>query len=185
MNNNTNTRTKDLVTASMLIALSIIFSRFFNVPISEGLRLSFGQIPIIIAGVLLGPLWGFAVGIVSDITGYIINPMGAFMPGITLNAGLIGLIPGLMCKYILKNKTKLALVISIVINCLIVNGVFTTFWISLAYSSKNFLGWFLFRLPTELIMTVVYCGICLLLVHYLKKALFPNALTPSEELDKL
>ena len=85
--------TRDLVLASLFIALSIVFARLFSIRISEGLRLSFGQTPIILAGILLGPVWGLIVGALADVVGFAVAPMGAYIPGLTLTSALVGLIP--------------------------------------------------------------------------------------------
>ena len=44
---------------------------------------------------LFGPLWALAVGAVSDLIGATLFPFGAFFPGFTVTAGLVGLIYGL------------------------------------------------------------------------------------------
>ena len=66
-------------------------------------RLSFGEIPIMLAGILFGPFAGALTGIAADLLGYMINSAGlAYFPGFTLSAALIGFIPGLL----LKNSEK-------------------------------------------------------------------------------
>src|SRR5690554_5360165 len=85
----------------LLTAVSIVLTRVFGVvlPIAGAgaLRLSFGEIPIILAGMLFGPGAGALTGLAADLIGYLINSHGgAFFPGFTLSAVLTGLIPGLL-----------------------------------------------------------------------------------------
>ena len=50
------------------------------------------------SGVLWGPAAGFFVGAVADIVGYVISPMGAYLPQITLTTALAGALPALVLK---------------------------------------------------------------------------------------
>jgi len=172
-----------LVMAAMFVTLSIVFARMFSIRVSEGLRLSFGQTPIILAGILLGPWWGLIVGVLADITGFMVAPMGAYIPGLTLTSGLIGLIPGLIYKYVIKKNVTWALIVSIAIDMLIVNGLLATFFLALVYSKRTFEAWLIARMPVELVMIVVQVVVCLILAKSLQPVLYSRqsaALPPSE-----
>jgi ECF transporter S component (folate family) len=86
-----------LTLCALLVAMSIVFSRVFT--ISTGfVRFNLGALPVVLAGVLLGPGGGFAAGAIADIlggvlAGYAINPI------ITLGAAVVGLVPGLVWRY--------------------------------------------------------------------------------------
>jgi len=90
--------THKLVTLGLLVSLNVILSRFASVRISiggvEGIRIGLGNFPIVFAGLLYGAAGGGMVGAVGDIVGFILNPMGVYMPHFTLNAALMGIIPG-------------------------------------------------------------------------------------------
>ncbi|HOC09907.1 MAG TPA: folate family ECF transporter S component [Bacillota bacterium] len=92
--------TKQLVFMALLISVSVILSRIASLRIAfagvEGIRIGFGDLPVILAGMTFGPLSGGIVGALSDLTGYFINPMGAYMPHFTLVKALSGIIPGIM-----------------------------------------------------------------------------------------
>ena len=102
--------THKLVYASILIALSIILTRVLSFRMAiggvEGIRIGFGGLPIVFAGIALGPLAGGIVGAVSDVLGYFINPMGAYMPHFTLTSFLTGFIPGLLIFYFFKSNKR-------------------------------------------------------------------------------
>jgi len=69
------------------------------------LKINFSTIPIMLSGILFGPIAGFMTGGVADVIGYIINPQGGpFFPGFTLSTALTGMIPGLVYKLITKYK---------------------------------------------------------------------------------
>jgi len=63
------------------------------------LRLSFGEVPIILAGLLFGPAAGGAVGALADLIGYPINPFGGpYFPPLTLTSALHGILPPLIIR---------------------------------------------------------------------------------------
>lgn len=102
--------TKALVTISLLTSMSIILARVMGiiVPIAgfPALKINFSTIPIVLSGILFGPVAGFMTGGVADVIGYLINPQGgAFFPGFTLSTALTGMIPGLIYKIINKKES--------------------------------------------------------------------------------
>jgi len=80
-----------------LIALSIILTRIASLRIAiggvEGIRIGLGKLPIILGGIIFGPLSGGLIGAFSDLLGYFINPIGVYMPHFTLTSALTGIIP--------------------------------------------------------------------------------------------
>jgi len=100
--------TRKLVFLSLLVALSIVLTRLgsFRIPVGgvEAIRIGFGGLPIIFAGIFFGPLAGGVVGVISDLVGYFITPLGPYMPHFTLTSALTGVIPGLVIFYIFREK---------------------------------------------------------------------------------
>ncbi len=134
-----NTRT--LVYAGFLTAISIVLTRFLAVMVPLAglptLRLSFGEIPLMISGLLFGPIVGGISGLAADLIGVMINLQGpSIHPGFTLSSILWGLIPGLYGIY-LKTRTKEANPFSIrnvtiiVSICIILISLgLNTYWLS-------------------------------------------------------
>ena len=85
-------KTRTLVLSALLAALSILCGKYFA--FNTGfLRISFENLPVILAGILFGPMTGAAVGAVADLLGcvmlgYSINPI------ITVGAASIGFVAG-------------------------------------------------------------------------------------------
>jgi len=83
-----------------MAALSVVLTRFASVRIAvagiEGIRLGLGTLPNILAGIVLGPAYGALSGAAADIVGFMLSPMGGYMPHFTLTAALSGAIPGLV-----------------------------------------------------------------------------------------
>ena len=93
---------------SFLIALSIILTRFASLRIAiggvEGIRIGLGKLPIILGGIIFGPWAGGLIGALSDLLGYFINPMGAYIPHFTLTTALAGMIPATILILIRKKN---------------------------------------------------------------------------------
>ncbi len=91
--------TQNLVIQALLISLCVVLTRFASVRLAfggvEGIRIGLGALPLIMAGVFFGPVSGAVVGATADIVGYILSPLGPYMPHFTLTAALQGFIPGL------------------------------------------------------------------------------------------
>ena len=76
------TRTKLVVNCGLLIAISIVLKILFEMYIPLGgfpsLRINLTSLPIMLSGILLGPLAGFIVGFISDLLCFFIKPGGPF-----------------------------------------------------------------------------------------------------------
>ena len=114
--------TKSLVGASLLTAIRIVLTRMFSimVPLAglPALRIEFGMVPLILTGILYGPFLGGLAGIIADLIGVMINPMGAYFPGFTISSMLWGAIPGVLYLGIRRNRLR--------INYNIINGAVIT-----------------------------------------------------------
>ncbi|MBQ4464354.1 MAG: folate family ECF transporter S component [Oscillospiraceae bacterium] len=100
-----------MIVTALLIALSIVFGKLLAFNIGP-LRISFENLPILMAGILFGPLIGLVTGVAADIigcliVGYAINPL------ITLGAALIGLTAGLMYRLPLLRNLNARLVCAV------------------------------------------------------------------------
>lgn len=92
-----------IIALSMLTAISIICGKYLAIRGGDVMRFSLENMPIILAGMVFGPVAGGLVGAVADLigcimVGYTINPI------VTLGATAIGLISGGMPMLLKKTK---------------------------------------------------------------------------------
>lgn len=161
--------TKILVRAGLLVALSIILTRFFSIMPTPQLRIGFGQIPILLSGFLYGPVVGACVGAIADIVGVSLMPQGTIHLGFTLSSMLTGLIPGLIRNYIIdKKNTKLLLHLSIgcVLVTLICHIGLNTLWLTQLFGKG-----FLTLLPARALKSFIELVINIFIIRILYVAL--------------
>ena len=117
---------KVLIISALLVALSVILGRFasIRIPIGgvEALRIGFGTFPIILAGFLYGPWVGGIVGALSNILGFILIPVGGFMPHFVVVSALGGVFPILFFRLFGSSWTYWGLLLAIGLS-LGINGI--------------------------------------------------------------
>ncbi len=157
--------TQQIATIALLAALSVV-ARFYSFLImGDSIRIALDHIPILLSGVLLGPIAGVITGIISDITGVLVFPVGGFFPGFLLSYALIGLIPGLFFKNVNINNIslkKLALVF--IITDLLVSLILNTYWLSILVG-EAYLG----LLPPRIIARMIIVPIHIFFIYNLLK----------------
>ena len=87
--------TRRLVTMALLAALSVILARILGIQPLPYLRLSFEDMPIILAGLLFGPVAGALTGVAADLAGGLLSPYG-INPVFTVGPMAMGLCAGLL-----------------------------------------------------------------------------------------
>lgn len=95
-----------IVMSGLLVAMSIVLGKFLAFNIGTSIRISFENIPVLMAGIFFGSAVGGAVGLCADLIGCIIAGY-AINPVITLGAFSIGFTSGLIAHSVFKKKHKL------------------------------------------------------------------------------
>lgn len=145
--------TQNLVMMAALIAMQIILARFLSIQASDTLRISFESIPVILAGMWLGPIPGAIVAVIADFLGTILSGYGTWFPPLVLGPLAVGVLSGVSTKYIFRsplaetkdtwkvaaiavvvgilNSFVFGLVGSTLYSCIMVKQDTTIFWILL------------------------------------------------------
>ena len=159
-----------LCLAALLAAMSLILGKFLQIPtpFAEFVRISFENLPVILAGLVLGPLAGAMTGAVADLVGclaygYSINPL------ITLGAASAGLVAGVVGWALSHTPLLLRLSLSAVAAHLVGSVGIKTAGIAAWYLSKYDLGYFeltLWRLLNYTIIAVLEIAILYALLRH-------------------
>lgn len=144
--------TKVMVLCALLAAMSIVLGKFVNISIGDSIRISFENLPIIMASIFFGPIAGAVTGASADIVGcflkgYSINPF------ITLGAVCIGFFPGLLYRSYAKGKEFTKLLTSVmsahVVGSMIVKSIGL---MAVYHTPMKVIAW---RVPIYIIIGIV------------------------------
>lgn len=145
-----------IVTIGLLLAAAVVLDGFGSIRIGEYLKINFTFLPLSMVGLLFGAVPGLFAGILVDIIGYIVNPVGMFIPWLALITGLEGLIYGIVLYNIKTGKTVktiLRIVAARLIVCLVCNLTLNTLALySCGFiAGESFGALFLARIATNVI----------------------------------
>ena len=144
---------------ALLIALEIILSRFLSLS-AWNIKIGFSFVPVVIAAILLGPVYAGIVGALADFVGAVLFPIGAYFPGFTLTAFLTGMVYGL---FLYKRQSLPRILGAVAVNQFILSLLLNTLWISVLYGSP-FGPLLVTRLVQSAILTVVQIVVIELIV---------------------
>ena len=107
---------KRLTTTAMLVAISVVIGFFCKTYLNfgEGLfRITFENLPIIMSGIIMGPLTGGVVGFLSDMISYFLSPQ-SYPPNliVTLGATMVGVVAGGVSKFVIKKRGSVQIIVS-------------------------------------------------------------------------
>ena len=181
--------TRNLILMAALIAMQIILARFLSIQASDILRISFESVPIVLAGMWLGPLSGAIVALIADILGTVLSGYGIWFPPIALGPVLVGVISGLSTKYVFHSdlsstreswKVVVTVLVAGIVNSFLVGTVTTTMYSIIVMGNTNafsVLLWtnFLGRLTTKPVTILVNA----LLVAVVNRAVYRPVIRPT------
>ncbi len=162
--------TRALCFAAMLAAMSLVLGKFLQIPnpFQEIIRISFENLPIILAGMTMGPLVGALTGVVADLLGcalygYAVNPI------ITLGGAAVGLIAGILSNYVIRRPLILRVIVSVTLAHLIGSVFVKSLGLAAWYLSSYSMGFWelvLWRALTYAIIAVAEGTILYLLLRH-------------------
>lgn len=157
-------RTSVLVTAGLLVAMSVILG-WFKVPVTNLIEIRFQMLPIAVGGMLFGPAVGGIMGGMEDVLSYLIRPTGPFFPGFSISAAAGGIIFGLMLQ---KKQTVFRIFLTEAVYTAVVSILLNNVWLSILYGNA-FLPVMLARLPQSLLMIPINTILLSVVIRTVKK----------------
>lgn len=146
--------TKKMVITALLIAVEVILSRFCSIatPIA---KIGFAFLPIVAVAMMYGPIYAGIAGASADFIGAILFPIGAYFPGFTFTAFLVGITYGLFLYQ--KPKGIVRITIMVLVVSLFLHLGLNTVWIWII-TGKGF--WAI--LPTRILQTGIMTPVIVL-----------------------
>ena len=165
---------RTMTATAMLTAMSVVIGIFCKSFLNFGgglFRVTFENLPVLIVGILFGPLAGALAGAATDIISYLLSPqVYPINLLVTLGATSIGLVAGLISRYIVKRPGYFRIVLSCaaahVVGSMILKPI----------GLYAFYGWaILWRVPLYLlIMPAEILLICLMYRNKAVRSLFDD-----------
>lgn len=137
-----NVMLQKLVLGASLTAVSVVIDAFFKVVLNvQNFGLPFYAIPLIIGGIILGPLYGGIMGFVGDAIGIFMTG-GTYLPLFVISAILWGFIPGLVLH---KKFSAINLAWVVVLTYLLASTA-NTFAMLFYWPREATFAWFILRM---------------------------------------
>lgn len=137
-----NVQIQKLVLAASLTAVSVVIDAFFRIILNiQGFGLPFYAIPLIIGGIILGPLYGGIMGFVGDALGVFMTG-GTYLPFFVIAAILWGVVPGI---FLYKKYSTLRLAMVLVITYLLASTS-NTIAMLIYWPREVTVAWFILRM---------------------------------------
>ncbi len=110
------TSVRALTLSAMLIAMSVVIGIFCKSVLNFGgglFRVTFENLPIILSGIIYGPVMGCTVGVLSDLISYLLSGQAyPLNPIVTVGAGVIGLTAGVVAKLIVRRRGTARIIVA-------------------------------------------------------------------------
>ena len=147
-------KTKNLVLTALFIALGIVLPIAFHVVPNGGVLFSPMHIPVLICGLVTGPIEGLICGIVTPALSSVLTgmPPAPRLPGMMVELAVYGLVGGLMMRLLKDNKNFGKIYLALIVTMLcgrIAGGLVNALILNAGnYTLKMWLtGYFLNGLP--------------------------------------
>ena len=173
---------RNVAMMAALIAMQIILARFLSIQASDTLRVSFESIPVILAGMWLGPVSGALVALIADILGTIISGYGVWFPPIALGPVTVAVLSGLSTKYIFKSdltaardtwKVLVTVIVAGILNSFVIGTVTTSLYsIIVMGNTKAFGALLVYNLGQRLVSKPLTIAVDAVLTVIVNKAVY-------------
>ena len=149
MQRKTLSATRNIAYCAMLTALSVVFARLLGLMPAESVRFSIEAVPIFLAGMLFGPVWGGCVGFAADFIGCLFSPFG-YNPIFCIPPILYGVFAGLLRPFLRKQvaiwRVAIAFLLPVVLGSLLYQSAALAY---MYYKDGPFLQGFIYYLTTR------------------------------------
>ncbi|MBQ8088589.1 MAG: folate family ECF transporter S component [Clostridia bacterium] len=129
--------TRTLACMAMMAAISVVLARFIIPMPNAFTRFSIEHLPIILSGLLFGPIPGALVGFVADLVGTLFSGYG-YNPLFAVPPILIGLCTGLLRFLVIQKESFLRILVSFLPAVILGSILWQSYWLAAIYGSKSF-----------------------------------------------
>lgn len=171
-------KTKKLIISALCTALGLILPVVFHGIPNAGMVILPMHIPVLLCGLLCGPVFGLACGVITPcISSFLfVMPPAAYLPGMVCELAVYGLFAGLMIKLI-KTRSQIANVYIALLSSMLLGRIVYGITNALIFNFGNYsiqmwlTGVFITAIPGIIIQLVF---IPLIVIALRKSKLIPN-----------
>ena len=147
--------TKTLAYCAMLAALQVVLARLIIPMPAADTRFSLEQIPIVLAGLMFGPLAGAMVGFSADLVGCLFSGFG-YNPLFGLPPILYGVFAGLLRRYVSDKTSFLRVLLTYAPAVILGSILWQSFALAYVYNSQGaFIESLILKLSTRSVQFVI------------------------------
>lgn len=165
-----------IIFSSLMIALSVVLG-YISIDVAPNFKISLANVPVMFTGMVLGPIFGLLVGIITDVLNFILKPSGPFHFGFTLTNGLYGFLPGLFYLFLKKKASSFMSIKNIAVTVFVTefigSVVLYTYFLSSLYGG-GFIAMLPIRLLKGIVMALIQTVIIYILFNNLNKTKYFN-----------
>ena len=159
--------TQKLVGSALLAALSVVLARLFGMMPEASARFSIEAVPMFLAGLLYGPVYGALVGFVADFVGCLFSAFG-YNPLFSVPPILYGLFAGIFQAWLRKGVSIPRLTVSFAFPVVLGSILYQSATLAFVYNSKgNFQASFLYFLATRSVQFIVTMVLDVIIIYVL------------------
>lgn len=158
--------TYSLTVCALLTAMSVVLARVLTLIPAETTRISLEALPIVLAGLLCGPIPGALVGFAADLIGCLFSPFG-YNPIFCLPPILYGLLAGLVRRYVLEKSTLPRTALAFFPAAIIGSVLWQSMALALVYGGDAKQAFFLTKLVSRSIQFALTASVDTLIVWLL------------------
>ncbi len=160
--------TYSLTVCALLTAMSVVLARVLTLIPAETTRISLEALPIVLAGLLCGPIPGALVGFAADLIGCLFSPFG-YNPIFCLPPILYGLLAGLVRRYVLEKSTLPRTALAFFPAALLGSVLWQSMALALVYGGEAKEAFFLAKLVSRGIQFALTASVDTLIVWLLRR----------------
>ena len=161
--------TYSLTVCALLTAMSVVLARVLTLIPAETTRISLEALPIVLAGLLCGPIPGALVGFAADLIGCLFSPYG-YNPIFCVPPILYGLCAGLFRPWLTRRCSPLRLALAFLPPLVLGSVLYQSFALAMIYGGGAKAAYFLTRLAARSVQFAITGVLDVLVVWLLQRS---------------
>lgn len=137
-----------LTVCALLTALSVVLARVLTLIPAETTRISLEAVPIVLSGLLFGPIPGAVVGFAADLIGCLFSPFG-YNPIFCVPPILYGLLAGAVRRYVTDRPALLRTALAFFPAAIVGSVLWQSMALALVYGGDAKQAFFLAKLVSR------------------------------------